>query len=393
MQIRVDRLREDLNLLQPVVPRKPTLEVLTSVLLKDGQAVATDLEETIILDAPEVEGEFLIPYQNVVELLKYVPGNELLTIETKEKTVYFTWTGGKASYGTSAPKEYPSVPELETKAEGQFDGDNLVAVLTSVVGYRTTEGSRPVLSGVTLAFGETLEAAAGDGFRMAYQTLPSSFPTEETVVIPAGFVEALGYLWGKAPPAAPLDNNLVGQILAKRELGLSLSDGNLMARFGRVTLIGKLIQGTPPDWIQLIPQETPLKVRLFASELERAVHRLQGIAKDGDGIVRLVWTETAMTVSAKSAEKGDVEAEVPVQTEGGPGKVALNVRYLLDYLKGREGLVTLCANGVSNPVLLRHGTSPWVILMPMNVQWEPGAEVEEPAEPEASSEEQEEKTS
>ena len=394
MQIRVDRLREDLKLLQPVVPKKPTLAVLTSVLLRDGQAVATDLEETIILDAPEVEGEYLIPHQPVLELLKYVPGNELLTIESEGKSLHLTWNGGKADYDASEPKDYPPVPEPETRAEGKFDGDHLVAVLTSVAGYCATDQARPVLSGVTLVLGETIEAAAGDGFRMAYQTLPSSLPVEETVIVPTGFIRLLAHLWSKAPPAVPMESSLVRQITAKRELELALSDGILTARFGKVTLIGKLIEGTPPSWIQLIPQETPLKVRVFASDLERAVHRLQGIAKDGTGIVRLVWTENALTVSARSADKGGVEAEVAIQTEGGPGRIAINVSYLLSYLKGREGLLTMCARNESSPILLRHGTSPWVVIMPMMVQWEPGVEGEEAEaegeEPKAEVEEAEE---
>lgn len=367
MQIRVDRLRETLKLLQPVVPSKPTLPVLNHVLLKDGQAVATDLEIMAALGLPEVEGECLIPHRSVSELLRYVPGNELLTIEAQENELHLTWEGGKASYDALDPKDYPPAPEVEARAQGTVDGDSLVRVLVSVVGYCATETNRPVLNGVALSLGETIETAAGDGFRMAYQTLPSSFPAEETVVIPAGAVRTLAYLWEKAPPAVPLGSTLIGQVTAKRQLELALGDGRLMARFGRVTLGIRLIEGTAPNFRQLIPADPPLKVRVFAPELERAVRRLRGIAKEGDGIVRLAWAETTLTVSATSSEKGKVEAVVPVQTEGDPGRVALNVRYLLEYLKGKEGLVTVGAKDESSPVLLRHATSPPVVIMPMFV--------------------------
>lgn len=371
MQMRVEKLRDTLKLLKPVISRKPTLPVLANVLLKDGRAVATDLEDAVmvVLELPEAEGECLIPHHQVSELLRYVPGNELLTIETEGKTLHLAWEGGKATYDTMAPEDYPPVPEVDG-GSAAVDGDPLVKALSSALPYCCTDDTRPMLTGVALFLGETTEVAAADGFRMAFQTLPLSFPVEETVIIPAKAVSVLASLWKELPPAAPMQGgSLVRQITARRQLDLALGNGRLAARFGRVTLVVNLIQGTFPNYKQLIPQEPPLKVRVFAPELERAIRRVSEIARDGSDIIRLVWTETGMTVSAMSAEKGAAEAEVLVQTEGGPGRTAINVNYLLEYLKGREGLVTMGVSSESSPILFQHGTSPLVVIMPMFVQW------------------------
>lgn len=376
MQMRVDRLRETLKLLQLAVPKKTALPVLENALLKDGQAVATDLEIMLVLELSEAEGECLIPHHSVLEVLKYVPGHELLSIEQSKKSLELSWGGGKASYDAIDPKGYPVVPEVKAKVEGELDGDSLLAALKSVVGYCSTDSAKPVLGGVTLSLGESLIVAGADGFQLAYKTLPMSFPAEEQVIIPARAVRVLGDLWDKTPPAVPLQDNLVNQVMSKRQISLALEDQQkldgqrkLVARFGRVTMIIKLIQGTAPDVKQLIPEDTPTKIRLFASDLERAVRRVKDVAKDGKGIVRFTWTETAMTVSAKSEKKGNVEAQVSVQTEGEPGRTAVNVDYLLNYLKGREGLVSIGVRGEQEPVLFRHSTSPLVMIMPMFVQW------------------------
>ncbi|GAH35611.1 unnamed protein product [marine sediment metagenome] len=53
MDIQVARFREVLSLLKPVVPRKTALPVLTNVMLKDGQVVATDLETIVKIPVPE----------------------------------------------------------------------------------------------------------------------------------------------------------------------------------------------------------------------------------------------------------------------------------------------------------------------------------------------------
>ena len=372
MQMRVDRLREVLTLLQPVIPRKTTLPVLANVLLKDGKAVATDLETAVALELPEAKGECLVPHHAAANLLKYVPGYEPLTIDQEGKNLSLSWEGGKASYDVAEPEDYPPIPEVKATAEHTVDGDTLVPALLSMVGYCATEDTRPVLCGVTLSFGDTLAIAASNGFKLAYQVLPIAFPAEgvETAIISTRTIHILGHLWDKTPRVAPLESSLVRVITARRQLELSLGGGLLKvellkAKFGRAALVIQLIQGTPPNFKQLIPSETPLKVQVFAADLERAVRRLQGIAKDGSGIVRLTWTEDTMTVSAKSEDKGEAEAQVSVKTEGGPGRVAVNVRYLLDYLQGKEGVVTVGVESPSSPILFRHGTSPLVVIMPM----------------------------
>lgn len=375
MQVRVDRLRETLKLLEPVVPRKPTLNVLENILLRDGEAVATDLEIMLVLALPEIEGECLIPHHSALELLKYVPGNEMLSIEQSKKNLELSWDGGKASFDSTDPKDYPQASEVKIAAEGEVDGDSLVPVLKSVVDYCSTDVSKPVLNGVNLSLGESLIAAGADGFQLGYKELPISFPAEEQVIIPAYAVRILDDLWDKVPHDVPLEDNLVNQVLSKRKITLALEEPKkedrqkLVARFGRATIVIKLIQGKAPNLKQLIPEDTPTKIMLFAADLERAVHRVKDVAQDSAGIVRFTWTENTMTVSAKSEKKGAIEAEVSVQTEGESGRTALNVKYLLNYLKGREGLVSMGVRGTQEPVLFRHSTSPLVMIMPMFVQW------------------------
>lgn len=372
MQVKVQRLREALQLLGLAVPKKSALPVLANVLLKDGQAVATDLEVAVALEFPEAEGQCLLPYRSVVDLLKRVPWHNELTIEQKGKTLNLAWSGGKASYEAHEPDDYPPLPKVKPLIQQTLPGDDLVRVLSLVAPFCATDQTRPVLAGVHLLLGEQLTVAAGDGFRMVYQVLPVAVLAAEglnAALIPAGAVHVLAYLWRKTPRTAPTGGSLVQVLTAKSPLELALSQDMLQARFGPVTLLAKLIQGTPPNWRQLIPGESALKVWVYAPDLERAVRQVAGVARDGSGIVRLTWDEGELTVSAKSEAKGEVEAAVPVETEGGPGKVALNVTYLLDYLKNREGKVLMGVDQPSNPVAFRHGTSPLVVIMPMFVQW------------------------
>ncbi len=373
MQVRVQKLREAMQLLEPAVPRKTALPVLHNVLLKDGKAVAGDLETFVFIDLPEADTECLLPHKSIMELLKFVPGNETLTIET-DGEITLSWDGGKSSYPRVKPEEYPPEPELVVKTEGIMDGNTLVTALVAAANYCSNDASSPVLNGVVIFPGEKLDIAAGDGFRMAYQTIPDSFPIEQPLVIPSSAVEILRSLWQHTKPDVALGDSLVGLVMSKRHVDVALVEAKgsgaeiLRLCFSGVTALIKLIQGTPPNFKQLIPSDIPTTVRFFPGDLERAVKRLRAIANEGQGIVRLSWTNDTMTVSASSEEVGKIEGTLPVQADN-PDRVAINIKYLLEYLKGKEGMITLGLTGGTAPVVLRHRASPLVLVMPMNVQW------------------------
>ena len=373
MQVKVAKLREVMKLLESAVPKKTALPILHNVLLKDGKAIAGDMEAFVLVDLPEADIECLIPHNSVLQLLKYVPGNETLTIEAN-KELKFTWDSGNSSYPRLKTKDYPVIREIVAKAQGTMDGNTLITALASAAEYCATDEGRPVLNGVTIFPGENLDIAAGDGFRMAYQTIPCSFPIEQPLIIPSGAVSLLSTLWQHTRPDVALGGSLVGLVTQKRQIDVTFAEGDkvspdkLQLRFGGVTVQIVLIKGTPPNFKQLIPKETPTRVQFFPGDLERAVRRLSTIARDSKGIVKLSWTNDTMTVSASSDEMGKIEGTLPVQADN-PGKVAINISYLLEYLKGKEGLITLGFSGGTAPVVLRYRGSPLVLVMPMNVQW------------------------
>ena len=386
MQVQVQKLREAMRLLEPVVPKKTSLPVLHNVLLKDGKAIAGDLESFVFIDLPEADLDCLIPHKPVMQLLKYVQGNETLTIEANAEIV-FSWDGGKSSYPLVKADGYPLTPELVTKIEETMDGNTLLAALTSISKYCAKDDDRPVLTGVAIFPGEPLDIAAGDGFRMAYQTIPEPFPIEEPLIIPSRSVSLLSSLWQHTKPDVVLGDSLVGLVMSKRHINVAVVEAKdsqaslLQVSFSGVTVLLKLIQGNPPNFKQIIPKDIPTRIQLFSGDLERAIKRLQAIAADGAGIVKLSWTNDTMTVSASGEEVGKTEGTLPVQADT-PDRVAINIKYLLEYLDGKDGLITMGVTDLSSPVAFRHRASPLVMVMPMKAQWGGEEETEAVAETE-----------
>lgn len=384
MEIQVNKLRQVLDLLKPVVPRKTSLPILTHVLFNDGQAIASDLESMVIAELPEAKEPMLLPFNTILDLVKYVPGYEMLKVETKRGKVTLSWSAGAATYDTEKPEEFPPVPGLKVQAEGRLDGDSLISTMLSVLPYAATEDTRPVLSGVTVILGNPIVVAAADGFQLGYQALPLSFPAERTIVVPSAAVSLLGHLLSRTPRTPPLTDALVPAITAKRQIDIALAENRLRVGFGAAQVIITLIQGSPPDFLLLIPKEEPvLKAQLFGPEFEAAVRRVSAVAREGSGAVRLVFNDGTATVSA-IADDREVEATISTMgTQGAPNKVAINASYLLGYLKGKEGIVTLSFTAPTAPILFQYQRQPKVVIMPMNVDWPGDAKPAPPATAEA----------
>ena len=386
MKIRVEQLRNILGIVKPAVPRKPTLDILTNVLVKDGQLMATDLDSMVIVDMPEADEPFLLPYAEVLKMIKYVLGNEYLEIHAKRGKLTLSWSAGEATYPMKDFKDFPPIPDFKVKDEADIDGDTFIPALNSALPYAATGTDRPVLNGVTVQFGGPIEISAGDGFRMAHIILPAEFPAEYTTVIPAGAITTLVHVMAKTPRTPPQGEALVDILMAKMQLRVAL-DGKRGMRVGfgpSVTVIVKLVDGSPPAWLKLIPKDEPiLKAQFLAREMETAVRRVSDVAHQNNGIVRLLFQDGAGTVSAQ-ADGREVSAKISVlDLQGAPNRLALNVGYLTEYLKDKEGIVTLSWTGGSAPISFQHSKSPKVIIMPMYVEWgEPLPSAQ--AEPEAA---------
>ena len=395
MEIQVRTLREALELLKPVVPKKPTLEVLNNVLLQDGRLRATDLDVGVILEISTPDGstgssqagDYLLPYQKGVGLLKRGPGHETLTIARDGKTLNLSWADGQATFDTEAtPQDFPPFPVPEDKVTATIDGDTLIPAMAALTAYAAQDDGRPTLAGVTLLLGDELRLAAADGFRLAYKTLPTALKADgmETAIIPTHSVHVLEHLSRKALREAPQVGTLAQLLTAKRKLELKMDKSTLQIRFGKVTMTTRLITGAPPNYVSLIPKETIAEVMVMAPELDRAVRSVLGVAKETTSIVRLSWSKQSMKVQSKGEDSIEVTVSVVSAT---PSRVALNISYVLDYLRDKSSVVKMALSG-GGPVTFMYGNAPLVLIMPMDVRWgdEPTPEPASANAPQAQSE-------
>ena len=154
--------------------------------------------------------------------------------------------------------------------------------------------------------------------------------------------------------------------------------GQALFKFGNVELVTQLVQGTFPNYSQLIPDSFDTRAVVDLAAFLGATRTASILARDGAGIVRLQVTEGVddgpgkLSIVSTAEEVGENRGDVDAQVEGGEAKIAFNSRYLADVLAVLEqDSVALEVTTPSSPGVLRPvGSDAYVhVVMPMFVQW------------------------
>jgi DNA polymerase III sliding clamp (beta) subunit (PCNA family) len=112
-----------------------------------------------------------------------------------------------------------------------------------------------------------------------------------------------------------------------------------------------------------------LQSQIFAPQLEAAVKRVRIIAKEGTDAVRLEFADGKLKISAKGGDQEISSTIDTIHTQGESTRIAINQKYVLGYLSGKQGIITFSKYSESGPAVFEDQQSPRMIVMPMVVAW------------------------
>ena len=173
-------------------------------------------------------------------------------------------------------------------------------------------------------------------------------------------------------------NRLIGGQEEPVEFTVTPSKSQALFRMENIELVSQLVQGTFPDYSQLIPQSYETRAVVDLEEFLRATRTASIFARDGSGIVRVQVTAGSdgsagrLSISSRAEELGENQGEIDANVEGGEAKIAFNSKYLAEVLDVLgKGEVALETTTPSSPGVLRPlGKDGYVhVVMPMFVQW------------------------
>jgi DNA polymerase-3 subunit beta len=370
-----ENLNKGLSIVGRAVATRTTLPITSNVLLTAEQSrlklVATNLEMAIsywIGAKVEEEGTITVPARLLTEFVASLP-NENIDIElsSRTKTLSLKCARFEARISGVDAKDFPPIPDINEGIKTRLDMDTLGKGISHVAFAAATEESRPVLTGVDARFNDDqLTLAAADGFRLAVYklNLSQSVNQQAEVIIPARTLTEL--------------NRMMTDEEEGVDVTINPNKSQALFRMKNIELVSQLVQGTFPQYDQLIPQGHSTRVTVDVADFLRATRTASIFARDGSGIVRLVAgsdgdsTPGKLTISARSEEIGDDVGEIDAAVEGEEMKIAFNGRYLIDVLGVlAESQVILETTNSSSPGVIRPvGSDNYVhVVMPMFVQW------------------------
>ncbi len=370
-----ENLNRGLNLVGRAAAARTTLPITNNILLSTDQGrlklAATNLEMAIscwIGAKVEEEGSITVNARLLSDFIGSLPNEKIeISLSPRSKTLKLKCARFEARISGVDAKDFPPIPKVEGGVSTKVDVDALRHAVDHVAFAAATDESRPVLTGVNADFeADQLTLAAADGFRLAVYKLPLAEPVKQNVqvIIPARTLNELNRLAQDQEDAISVK--------------VDSDKGQILFSLKNIELVSQLIQGSFPQYSQLIPQNFNSRAVVDTGQFLMATKTAAIFARDGGGIVRLVMTPGGqkapgkLTVSARSEEVGDDTGEIDATVQGDEAKIAFNGRYLADVLGvlGEQQVAlevtTPSSPGVIRPVGVDNYTH---VVMPMFVQW------------------------
>jgi DNA polymerase-3 subunit beta len=324
MKISIDRgaLLDALAVVTKALSSRTTLPILSGILVtaSDSEVVlqSTDLEVSIRHSAPaavDEKGSVVLPGRLLAEVVRSLP-EAAVRIETSSfDQAKVTCGGASFTLRALSPDDFPKFPDLSPDTTVSLPADVLQTLVKRVSKAVSRDEARPILTGVLVVIdGTEIKVVATDSYRLAVATEQLEQPVAEKVevVVPGKALEEIPRLSSSSDTVR-----------------LGISNNQVIFEFGSSVYVTRRIEGSFPNYKQLIPTDGETRVVVSRAELEEAAKRVSLLAQH-NAPLRLKITESTLNLTAQTQDIGEATEDLMVSTEGEPIEIAFNHSFLVD---------------------------------------------------------------
>lgn len=331
-----EKLAHGLGLVSRAVAPRSTLPVLGNILIATDEGrlrlSATNLELGItcwIQARIEQNGSTTVPARTFSDLVSTLPADQvMLSLDTRTQTLNVR--GGTSTNDIKCidAQEFPPTPGVDLDGAMQLNVAEFREMIQQVAFAASTDEARPVLMGVLLqAEKDKLTLAAADGFRLSvrHAKLSTPAPAPINAIIPARSLIELARV-------APDGDETLQMAIPKMR-------NQVVFRAKDVEVTSQLIDGTFPDYQQIIPRKHSTRTLVSTEALLKACKQAEIFAREGSNVARVniksggSGQPSELEISAISEETGKNETIVEATVDGGGVLIAFNVKFLREALE------------------------------------------------------------
>jgi len=318
-----ENLAKALQVVGRVASGKTPLPILNNILFRTDDnrllLAATNLEIAIsqhIGGKIEQEGAITVPARLMSEFISNLPkGN--VTLEAEGTKLHIQSGTYESTIHGMAPDEFPALPDITAQETLTIPVTTMKRAIQQTVLVASNDDTRPVLTGVYCHTHEgNLYFAATDGYRLAERLVSKTEQAIDAVIPAQTLQDVLRVITD--------DSNDITMIFDENQVRILVDD---------IEITSRLIDGTFPDYRQLIPATTDIDVTLAKDEFGRITKIASLFARESGGSVTLnaKQEEQKLSIHSVASQLGEntSEAEAKVTADG---QVTLNSRYLLEAL-------------------------------------------------------------
>lgn len=310
--------------------------------------VGTDLDLTIHVTTEAIgieDGVCVAPARLLADVVRALePG--AVTIEAEPDKIEIAAARSRFSLRTFPVDDFPTLPEPPEPATS-LPASSLVDALRQVVRAASNDDARPLLTGVLIATeGQGIRLVATDSYRLALRDIEGSDAGLESaqILVPARALAELQRLsassaTGKEPAKEPTGPAGEGGAPSRPTpvVGVSLGEHDVTFTVGGVQVSTRLLDGSYPDYRQLIPVEYPNRLHVGKDSLLDALRRVRLLVRDNTTPVRLSMRPGGVDLTVVSQEVGDASETVDADFDGNDLTIAFNPTYLIDGVEAVSG--------------------------------------------------------
>lgn len=351
MEIKVtqEKLAKALNNVSRVAAgSRAVLPILSNVLIRvdDNKVslITTNLDMAVVDYLSVIEsknGVITVPAKLIAEFVGNLPKSETVMIKSDDTRVTIKAGGYISNINGAAAEDFPELPEIDDEKAVKFKMkvEDFKSGLAQVMIAASNDMTRPALTGVYFnTFEGGLYLAATDGYRLAEKKILEKIESEVMAIVPAASLRGVMGL---------LNDDM-------QEIEIWFDESQVRFKLGEVEVTSKLVDGSFPDYRQLIPKQTEIKVELEKDELVRVVKLAALFAREvGGSVVCATSVENScFTIASVANELGENSSEIKTEVKT-DGRITLNSRFLLDVLNILESkMVSFGFSNKLDPILL-----------------------------------------
>ena len=332
MQLTIERaaLLKALGHVQSVVERRNTIPILSNVLLsagRDGVSFsATDLDMEIVDEAEATvnnQGQITAPAHTLYEIVRKLPDGADVELSYAGDDPRLSVSAGRSRFNLPVlpAGDFPVMSSEGLSARYTVMKEDLVRLIDKTRFAVSTEETRYYLNGLYLHTvvenGEPkLRAVATDGHRLALAEMPAPEGAAGSpgVIVPRKTIDQVRRLLDAG--SGPVD--------------IQVSAAKIRFEVGRASLTSKVIDGSFPDYVRVIPKDNQRLLLVDNGVFAQAVDRVSTISAEKSRSVKLAVDPGKITLTVRNMEAGQAVEELEVDYDDEGFEIGFNARYLLD---------------------------------------------------------------